>query len=284
MSYKSQVRIVRTDGKEFVFGGADWSLYKLEGLAAASYEIFSEKRGAGDGDIITGSRVAARTLKIKGRNRNTTDNAINRAAAVAFFNPKMDYKVYITYLGRTRWITAKVKSVNCPFRNIYTLQQIEVEMLCADPFLLSVDDFGRDIAAEMGRWGWPYMDHPTYGLIVSTYLFDRMVHVNYDGDTSAAPMMSIRMDNKVINPKVMVNGAYVRILQTLESGDEIKIETAPTPMVEINGENALNKVDRSSNFSGMRLQPGDNSIQFDADLGNNSMHVIVRYFKNYLGV
>ena len=55
-------------------------------------------------------------------------------------------------------------------------------------------------------------------------------------------------------------------------------------MVEINGENALNKVDRSSNFAGMRLQPGDNSIQFDADLGNNSMHVIVRYFKNYLGV
>lgn len=284
MSYKSQVRIVRTDGKEFVFGGADWSLYKLEGLAAASYEIFSEKRGAGDGDIITGSRVAARTLKIKGRNRNTTDNAINRAEAVAFFNPKMDYKVYITYLGRTRWITAKVKSVNCPFRNIYTLQQIEVEMLCADPFLLSVDDFGRDIAEETGRWGWPYMDHPTYGLIVSTYLFDRMVHVNYDGDISAAPMMSIRADNKVINPKVMVNGAYVRILQTLESGDEIKIETAPTPTVEINGENALNKVDRSSNFAGMRLRPGDNSVQFDADLGNNSMHVIVRYFKNYLGV
>ena len=128
------------------------------------------------------------------------------------------------------------------------------------------------------------MDHPTYGLIVSTYLFDRMVHVNYDGDISAAPMMSIRIDDKVVNPKVMVNGAYVRILQTLESGDEIKIETAPTPMVEINGENALNKVDRSSNFAGMRLQPGDNSIQFDADLGNNSMHVIVRYFKNYLGV
>lgn len=284
MSYKSQVRIVRTDGKEFVFGGADWSLYKMEGLAAASYEIFSEKRGAGDGDIITGSRVAARTLKIKGRNRNTTDNAINRAEAVAFFNPKMDYKVYITYLGRTRWITAKVKSVNCPFRNIYTLQQIEVEMLCADPFLLSVDDFGRDIAEETGRWGWPYMDHPTYGLIVSTYLFDRMVHVNYDGDIPAAPMMSIRIENKVVNPKVIVNGAYVRILQTLESGDNIKIETAPTPMVEINGENALNKVDRRSNFAGMRLQPGDNSIQFDADLGNNSMHVIVRYFKNYLGV
>ena len=63
MAYPSQVRVERSDGQSFLFGGQDWSLYGLTGLDAADYAVFTEDRGSGDGGIITGRRVAARTIE-----------------------------------------------------------------------------------------------------------------------------------------------------------------------------------------------------------------------------
>ena len=51
-----------------------------------------------------------------------------------------------------------------------------------------------------------------------------------------------------------------------------------------NGENILNKVDRTSNFAGMQMQPGINTVSYAADFGDNSLHVILRYNNQYLGV
>ena len=51
-----------------------------------------------------------------------------------------------------------------------------------------------------------------------------------------------------------------------------------------NGANVLNKVDRASAFSGLALQPGINVYSFAADYGDNNLHVVIRYNKQYLGV
>ena len=56
------------------------------------------------------------------------------------------------------------------------------------------------------------------------------------------------------------------------------------PYVRKNGENILNKVDRTSNFAGMQMQPGINTVSYAADFGDNSLHVILRYNNQYLGV
>lgn len=284
MAYPSQVRVERSDGQSFLFGGQDWSLYGLTGLDAADYAVFTEDRGSGDGGIITGRRVAARTLEIKGRNRNTPDNAANRAAALAFFNPKLDYKIYITYLGRTRWIAGVVEKASCPFRNVYALQLLTVSFLCVEPYLLSVDDFGRDIAADEPRWGWPYMDNLTYKTIVSKFAYSGSVHIDYDGDAEADLRMTLSAAGKVVNPKILKGDSFVRVLHTMKEGDVIEIVTSPTPTVKLNGENILNQMDRLSRFAPLKVQPGGNDYSYEADYGDNVLHVVLHYYNHYLGV
>ena len=80
-----------------------------------------------------------------------------------------------------------------------------------------------------------------------------------------------------------INGAYVRLLDTLLAGDSVTLAFDP-PRVIKNGENILNRIDRTSNFSAMQMQPGINRIEFSADAGDNALHCVVRYNKQYLGV
>lgn len=52
----------------------------------------------------------------------------------------------------------------------------------------------------------------------------------------------------------------------------------------MNGENVLVRVDRASNFAGMQMDVGENRVSFSADVGENDMHVVIYYNKQYLGV
>lgn len=56
----------------------------------------------GDGDTVTGSRVAARDITIRAKSRGGIKNAILRARAVVFFDPQYTYDVDISYDGVTR--------------------------------------------------------------------------------------------------------------------------------------------------------------------------------------
>ena len=61
------------------------------------------------------------------------------------------------------------------------------------------------------------------------------------------------------------------------------ISTKP-PRITKNGVNILNKVDRTSNFTGLAMQPGANVFRYEAEYGDNNLHVVIRYNKQYLGV
>ena len=70
-----------------------------------------------------------------------------------------------------------------------------------------------------------------------------------------------------------------------------KEETEPVPeegrrriRITKNGQNVLNKVDRASNFTGLQLQPGTKIVSYEAEYGDNNLHVVIRYNKQYLGV
>ena len=102
-------RIVRSDEAELVVDETDWGLTAIDGADAAKYELFTQKNGSGDGDTITGKRVAARDLELQAAVMNTSLNAELRRQAKRFFNPKYTYRVYLTYMGTTAWLEAELK-------------------------------------------------------------------------------------------------------------------------------------------------------------------------------
>ena len=279
-------RFVRSDAAELIADGSDWLLTpgKVTGVGKPSLTVFTEDNAVGDGATVTGKYVAARDLTITGTAMRVSNNAVLRARAIAFFNPKYTYKVYLTYMGRTRWISAELAGVDIPTDTVSVPQTFTVTLLAANPYWQSVEDFGQDIASETARWGFPYMDNPDYGVLVSYYNYDRKVVFNYPGDVPAYPSAILQAEGQVTNPKLSKDDAYIRILDTLEAGDVIEMVFFPYVRVRKNGENILNKVDRTSNFAGMQMQPGINTVSYAADFGDNSLHVILRYNNQYLGV
>ena len=278
-------RIVRDDGAELTADETDWGLTAIDGADAPEYELFTEKNGAGDGDTVTGKRVAARDLELQAAVMDSSLNDVLRRRAKSFFNPKHTYKVYLTYMGTTYWLAAELSAFSAPSTQICEPQTWSALFLAAEPYWQSVDDFGQDIAAETPRWGFPYMDHPTRGVLVSVYNFEREVVFEYDGDVPAFPTIVLTADGDVTNPKIVKDGAFVRLIDTLAAGDTVVVTTAPRAIgVTKNGANVLNKIDRASDFSGLQMLPGTNRVRYEADYGDNRLHAVIRYNKQYLGV
>lgn len=270
-------RFVRSDAAELIADGTDWLLTPgtVDGVCKPVFNLYTEDNAAGDGAVVTGKRVAARDLSVSASSMRIANNAVLRARASSFFNPKYTFKIYLTYQGRTRWISAELAGVDLPTDMVCVPQTFTATFLAANPYWQSVDDFGQDIAAITPRWGFPYLDHPTLGVLVDIANFARSVVFEYDGDVPAYPTITITADAEVTNPKIVKDTAFVRLIDTLNAQD-IRITK--------NGQNVLNKVDRASNFTGMQMQPGTNTVSYEADYGDNNLHVVIRYNKQYLGV
>lgn len=278
-------RFVRDDGAELLADGADWLLTAIDGASAPEYELFSQDSASGDGSTLTGKRVKARELQLDASTLSIVHNPVMRTRAIVFFNPKHTYRVYLTYMGTTRWISAELAAFSAPSTQVNIPQTWSAFFLAADPYWQSTDDFGQDIASETPHWGFPYMDHPQRGTLVSVYSFAREVVFEYDGDVPAYPTITLTADDEVENPKIVKDGAFVRLIDTLTAGDTVVITTTPRNIgITKNGVNVLNKVDRASDFTGLHMQPGANTFRYEADRGDNQLHVVLRYNKQYLGV
>ncbi len=283
MKEDGSIRLIRDDGAEFYIDETDWGATKINGAETAGYEVFTTARAAGDGDLVTGQRVKARNLEISACVMDTGQNDLLRRRAISFFTPKHDFKIYLTYFGITRWISGTLAAFSCPVSHILAPQEFSAFFLCANPYWLSTDSFGQDIASQTARWGFPYMDHPVFKTVVSVYNYAEKVVFDYDGDAPAGFTALITADDTVVNPAIYKDGAAIRILDTIHPGDQIVIDTA-AKVVSKNGENILRKLDRSSSFPTLSILPGLNEISFGADSGENDMHVVLSYFKQYAGV
>ena len=278
-------RIVRSDGAELIADETDWGLTAIDGAAAPEYELFTEKNATDDGDTVTGKRVAARDLELEAAVMSTADNQTMRTRAKRFFNPKYDYKVYLTYMGTTYWLAAELAAFKAPNDQIDQPQTWSAYFLAANPYWQSVDDFGQDIAAITPRWGFPYMDHPMLGVLVDVANFSRSVVFQYDGDVPAYPTIILTADDAVTNPKIIKDDAFVRLIDELVKGDRVEIDTNPRHIrITKNGVNVLAKTDRASKFTALQMTPGTNTVRYEADYGDNNLHVVIRYNKQYLGV
>ena len=276
-------RILRSDGRELLADGADWLLTKINGASAPGYELFTEANASDDGETVTGKQVKSRELELEATLLDPSVNDILRRQAMAFFNPKYTYKVYLSYMGTTHWLEAELFEHDVPSKKLREPQTWSVTFLAPKSYWQSVDDFNQDIAAITPRWGFPYMDHPAFGVLVDVANFAQQVVFDYDGDVPAYPTITITADGEVTNPKIINGEAYVRLKDELQEGDTVVITTKPIRITK-NGQNVLNKVDRASNFEGMKMEPGTNIISYGADYGDNNLHVVIRYNKQYLGV
>ena len=298
---RANVLIHRSDGQTFAMDDRPMGLVELEGVDAPAMEVFTEKNAVGDGDTVTGSRVAARDITIRAKSRGGIKNAILRARAVVFFDPQYTYDVDISYDGVTRTARdCRLKAVAIPSGSLYQPLDITATFLCPYGYLDGEGGMdGVDLNSITPRLGWPYVsmmkdgvpgkarsgldDAP--GMLFGVYNYDKTVVIHNRGSapTWVRGVFTAMGPGTVQNPKLIHGDAFVRVLYTMNPGDVVDIDTEKR-IVRINGVNALNKIDKASSFGGMRVDPGYSVIGFDADTNPDQLRARVYFQIRYLGV
>lgn len=290
MDGATKIKFIRDDTATFEIGGSyrddnDWLLIEqIEGIDFPSIEIFSETEAVSDGSIVTGSHVTGRSIRIKAQVKNRSLNDVCRRFAIAFFNQKHRFKLYITYMGRTRWIEGIIDGMSIPAKNVYENQTMDVTFYCSKPYFKSVDDFGKNIASATPRLAFPYIQTDTIPVVASYYNFAKNVNIENDGDVETFAQIIINMTGKVTNPVIFKDETkYIRVFGDFFKGDVINVDMVNLD-VTINGEKALHKLDKTSSFTDCALAVGNNVIGFDAEDGYDNMQVNVYFNKMYMGV
>lgn len=287
MDKKVKIKIVRSDNKEFHINGNDWKLMELEGFGEFENDINVVDKAVGDGGIITSSRIGIKDRTIVAKSLNKHLNDVLRREAGSFFNPKLTYKVYLTYMGITRWAEGALYKFHLPNGNIYRTMTLTVTFLFSDPYLKSEEDYGKDIAAMTPMIGFPYIcnisEGRPYGITGGIYNFAREIVLDNDGAIETYCRAVFVAKGNVTNPMLIIgDDNYVKVLDTMVEGDVIEMDfiKAP-PTVKKNGVNIIGKCDRTSSFDTMILKRGDTMVKYDADDGSNLLQVSIYYNKLY---
>lgn len=291
-----KARIVRSDGQEMTIGDGEWRIPNdgLENWANLPYSVSSVELPSHDGAIVTSKRVGSidRTITAVARGREPEKL---REKAIRFFNPKHTFDVHMTYMGRTFWCRGEQIGFKASEGNIYQPPRITWSILCPNPYLLSEDDFNRDIAETVGKFGFPFMSFlpesagslpgANVGFIASRYVFNKRLTVTNDGDVPCGTKIRMRASGYVLNPVISVGDTFVRLVRIFEKDNELVIDaTVKPPRVTVDGKNAMRWLDRKSNLLGMVLEVGDTEVAYDAEVGDQNMSVVVTFNKQYLGV
>lgn len=298
---RANVLIHRSDGQTFAMDDKPIGLLELKGVDAPAMEVFTQKNAVGDGDTVTGTRVAARDITIRAKSRGGIKNAILRARAVVFFDPQYTYDVDISYDGVTRTARdCRLRAVAIPSGSLYQPLDITATFLCPYGYLDGEGGMdGVDLNSITPRLGWPYVsmmkdgvpgkarsgldDAP--GMLFGVYNYDKTVVIHNRGSapTWVRGVFTAMGPGTVQNPKLIHGDAFVRVLYTMNPGDVVDIDTEKR-IVRINGVNALNKIDKASSFGSMRVDPGYSVIGFDADTNPDQLSARVYFQIRYLGV
>lgn len=286
MDKNVSIKLIREDGKSFLINNNQWMIPNdgLSGFGSVDNEIGTENILYNDGDYDTYNRVDSVDRTVKFEVADTTQNEPLRHQAIAFFNAKQSYRCIVHYMGLERWCEGRLSKVAVSEGNIYKPVTVQFTLKCLKPYLYSMDDYGKDIASVMPLEGFPYHAYPRWkGHPSGYYNFTRTVSIVNDGDTPTKARVVINATGDVENPAFWVNGKYVRILDNLVRNDKVEIDfNAIPPTVRKNGVNIMGKCDRTSTFSDMDIQVGDNTIKYSADSGDIFMTCNVYYNKRYL--
>ena len=288
MDKKVVIRFIRSDEREFLIDGTDWRIPSkgLDGFGSYENDITTVDNAVGDGGIIVSDRIASKDRTIMAKSRNPVLNDVLRRSALSFFNSKFEYKIYITYMGVTRWCEGKIYKFDLPSVNVNRTMTMTITFLCPNPFLKSYDNFGKNIASVVGMCAFPYLcsvtDGTPKGITGGRFNFAQVIVLENDGDGETFCQAVFTAKGTVVNPKRTVNGNYVRVIDTMQLGDVIIIDfTKNPPTVQKNGANYIGHCDRTSAFDDMALVVGDSEISFDADTGSDLLDVSIYYNKLY---
>lgn len=293
------------NGRTLAMGpGLDIDITKVSGLESSELEISTSDNALVDGVSVDGKKIGKRIIHIEAKFKSGRNNPENRAAVIKFFNPKYTGKALITNMGISRNIEYELEGWTfAEQKNLDTSLGIIVDLMCPDPYMLNVDNFGKNMAHYTKQFHFPWhslavrcTDKNQYpekarglmlgGMIMGYRTLRKEVVLANDGDVSTGVQIQfIAKRGAVKNPKItsVKTGKFMRVVCDMVAGDIVLIDTDPHhQVIELNGVNYYHHIDRRS--EPFELEIGDNYLEYDADENYTNLDVNLYYRPKYLGV
>ncbi len=146
------------NGRRLVMGaGADIDITKISGLESSDIEVSTTDNALMDGASVDGKKIKPRSIHIEASFLSNANNPENRAQLIKFFNPKYTGKARITCMGTSRNISYELEGWSLTARsNMDQKLAFVVDLLCPDPYMLNVDNFGKNMANISALFAFPW--------------------------------------------------------------------------------------------------------------------------------
>lgn len=300
------IKIERADGEVLEIGSrtSRWYFLKqgIEGFSKAEVQLTYNDHSIKDGGYVSSSRMTKTDRTIKASYTNPALNETERRRINSFLASREPYKVYMYYGSNILWAEGYVYKFECTIgAKVERRLDLTVTFLFPDPYWKSYDNFGKDIASVKPLIAFPFLCASSHdygidedevqhygptGVTGSVFVFQPEVELYNDGDSVTYPRIVISAyGGPVTNPTVVINGASLKINDVIHAGEKVDIDFENTPPTVTKGDdNILYKVDRTSDFLGMNLLQGSNTISYHVEDGAANVMVNVYYNKRYESV
>lgn len=299
----NQIRVVLScNGRTLTFGkDSDIDITKITGLESSDIEISKSDNALVDGETVDGLKIKGRPIHIEASFRDLKNNKENRQNLIKFFNPKYSGKALIEYMGVSRNIEYRLEGWTFKAKaSLDARLAIVVDLYCPDPYMLNIDNFGKNMAAYTPLFAFPWiitstkvtgLKRPYSGLALGGRAagyrtLHKEVALSNDGDVPTGVIIKfVATRGPVSNPKIIRTGTgqFMRVKVEMTQGDVLVIDTNERhQIVELNGVNCYQRVDRRS--EPFQLDVGENYLEYAADTNYVNLDVNIYYTPKYLGV
>ena len=273
-----------------------YRLMRFEGLGDVGAIHQSQKSYNQDGSTLVNTTLDGRhpEIELKITGRDEIELARNRRRLTHVFNPKLgEGTLKRVSEDGTHQLKAIAESI--PYypdgagNRSRTSQKTLINLYCPNPYWQDIAESKTDISTETGNLEFP-LEIPSEGLELSIRTISFITNIYNQGDVDAPIKVKLKAVGTVINPIIenLDTDEFIRVKRELAEGDTLEINTAfGNKRVEIikpdgSRENVFNYIDYKSTF--FSLSGGDNTIKYDAEVGENNLDVSIYYTPNYLGI
>ncbi len=284
---------VAPDKPSIPSSGNPYRLMMFEGLGEVAAEMHLSKSFAQDGSTHSSTVLSERHpyLQFVLVGKDWEDLSRIRRQATRVFNPKSKGILEFSY-GANAYVL-KVIPESLP---VYSqedtsgkTQVASVSLVAPNPYWQNKAESKADISTETGNIEFP-LEIPAEGLELSIRTISFITNIYNQGDVDTPIKVTLRAVGTVINPIIenLDTGEFIRVKRELAEGDTLEINTAfGNKRVEVikpdgSRENVFHYIDYKSTF--FQLAGGDNTIKYDAEVGENNLDVSIYYTPNYLGI
>lgn len=280
--------IVNIGGEQLMI--AKESVYRLlaggvTGIESADLEAVMSEYAAMDGGYLDTVRVPPRHISVLFAVDERKQTEELRKKLIAFFSPRKQGTLIVERANRSRKIRFYLNEQPEFIQNniIDDRLHVRVNMVCPDPYFEDVTPTTVQFMKPLPLLTFPFNSVVDVGITSGVLeITDTATLVN-DGDVPVGIVCDILANGgTVTNPKISMNGQYVRVIKTMEIGDTVQIDTNKGQKnIYFNGESQF-IFDRKSVF--FQLPVGENTIVISADAGVKDAKASFTYSFKYLGV